>query len=150
MKIRFVIPTMMATFALLASPSSAQKSKTIKVDCSKGQSINKALEDKADELIIEISGMCEENVLVERHNVTLRGGDPAGDGIRAVDEGDDDVALTIAGTLNVAVENLRLTGGERGLTVNNVIRGSVHVRNCNVEGNSRMGLKLEGGGIGKS
>lgn len=50
--------------------------KTIVVKCDKGDSINEALEDKADELIIEIRGICQEDVVISRSDVTLRGVDP--------------------------------------------------------------------------
>ena len=71
--------------------------KTVKVDCFKGKSINAALNanKNVDELTIEIDGICYENVIVDRDNVTLRGinlyenGEPE-DGIEAasMDEGD--------------------------------------------------------------
>ena len=80
MRIKRAIPLMVASLALIASPVAA-KEKTIQVDCSKGQSINQALRDKAEELIIQISGMCQERVVVTRDNVTLIGSDPVTDGV---------------------------------------------------------------------
>lgn len=35
----------------------ADRQKTVHVDCTKGQSIQKALEDKAEDLVVEISGV---------------------------------------------------------------------------------------------
>jgi hypothetical protein len=47
--------------------------KTIQVDCGKGQSLNAALNDAAAMLVVEFSGVCAEDVLIARGNVTLRG-----------------------------------------------------------------------------
>jgi len=93
---------------------------TISVDCARGESINKALSklpSKSDaESVIEIHGMCEESVVVQRMaNVTLRGTDPEQDGI-SWDVGQGDLffpfssALMIADTYTVRVENLMLSG----------------------------------------
>lgn len=91
------------------------KVKTILVDCDKGDSINKALEEKADELIIEIRGMCRENVTISRDWVTFRGHDPEVDGIES--QTDDTFAggltpAVVAWSANgVVLENLTLRGG---------------------------------------
>ena len=88
--------------------------KTAKVDCFKGKSINAVLKahKNVDELIIEIDGICDEDVLVQRDNVTLLGinldgsGDPT-DGIRAVSTDvvppTFGVALLIRDAVNVTV-----------------------------------------------
>jgi hypothetical protein len=65
-----------------ASPKGGKAGpKTVSVDCSRNQSIQAALADKAAELIVEIEGFCHEKVVVARGSVTLRGVDPALDGI---------------------------------------------------------------------
>lgn len=65
----------------MGGSAAAGASKTITVDCSKGESINQALADKSEELIVEVEGLCHEKVVVRRSGVTLRGSDPALDGI---------------------------------------------------------------------
>ena len=130
--------------------------RTVKVDCSRGKSINKALRKykNADELIIEIDGICDEDVLVQRDNVTLLGinldgaGEPE-DGIRAVstDAGPPTFGATlfIRDALNVTVENLILTGGGLGLRVvdsGNPGPTPILVKNCRLENNTFSGLSL--------
>lgn len=64
-----------------AGAAFAGSTKTVTVDCSKGQSINAALDDKSEELVVEVEGFCHEKVVIRRSGVTLRGSDPALDGI---------------------------------------------------------------------
>ncbi len=121
--------------------------RTVSVDCAKKDSINEALEKHPDdELIIEIKGICQEDVLVQRDNVTLRGSDPASDGIAAVtsDPADTGIALHIREAKRVAVENLKITGGGlTGLMANNANhRPQIEVSNCRVEGNGVIGAFL--------
>jgi len=133
------------------------KVRTVRVDCSTGHSINKAFNrhKNADALIIEIDGICDENVLVQRDNVTLSGinpdeyGEPT-DGIQAVSTDPDappnfGATLLIRDVLNVTVENLKLTGGAVGLRI--VDSGSgpllrIFVKNCSLEENTNRGLTL--------
>jgi len=129
--------------------------KTVKVDCFKGKSINAVLNahKNADELIIEIDGICKEDVLVQRDNVTLIGINPEvapglpADGMEA-DSTDPNappnfgVALWIRDAANVTVESLRIFGAARhGLRITNS-RPLIFVRNCRVEGNPDRGLSL--------
>jgi hypothetical protein len=92
---------------------------TVSVDCTRGQSVNKALgklpSDSEVELVVEIHGMCEENVVVRGlTNVTLRGTDPEQDGISAVSQENDMFpfggALTITESYAIRVESLMVTG----------------------------------------
>src|SRR5687767_1580107 len=95
-----------------------QATATVKVQCGQGFSITQALEQhpNAQRLIIEIEGMCDENVIVRRDRVTLRGSNSANDGIRAVlNTEQSDAALWVRGAHLVTVENLKLTGGFVGL-----------------------------------
>ena len=130
------------------------RTRTVKVDCFKGKSINKALKKhKNDELIIEIDGICVENVLVDRDNVTLRGINPEvapglpADGIEA-DSMDENappnlgVALWIRDAANVTVKDLRIFGAARhGLRVTNS-RPLIRVENSRLEGNALRGLSV--------
>jgi len=83
--------------------------KTILVDCDKGQTIGKALEKKADELIIEISGTCQEEVVIGRNNVTLRGVMP-GATVVAVSS----TAIFLDRVSRVSIEDLTVQGGIEG------------------------------------
>ena len=134
------------------------RTRTVKVDCARGKSINKVLKVSwwIDELIIEIDGICDEDVLVQRDNVTLRGinldgaGEPE-DGIRAVSTDPDappnfGATLFIRDALKVTVENLILTGGVlHGLRVvdsGNPGPTPILVKNCRLEYNTLTGLSL--------
>jgi len=125
-----------------------QASKTVKVDCSKGKSINTALHahTNAEELIIEISGFCDENLNINRDGVTLRGSDPDADGIRGVST---DIfappafgsVLRIEDAFRVTVENLTITGGARnGIAI--IDSRFVTVNNCFLKDNVNYGLRV--------
>jgi hypothetical protein len=126
--------------------AAAQTTATVKVDCSKGQSINKALADKKDarSLIVEIEGMCNENVIVTRDRVTLRGANPSTDGIQAESNvALIDSALWVRGAHEVTIENLKLTGGYAGLLATEANTVDLKMFNCRSEGNSAYGVLLE-------
>lgn len=114
--------------------------KTVHVDCTKGQSIQKALEDKAEELIVEIRGICHEDVVVDRFKVTLRGSDPAVDGVRGVGPSRPGSGVVyVQNAREVKIENLSIGGGSRhGLSV---VRTTVaEVNNCHFIDNTTSGV----------
>ncbi|HKO44927.1 MAG TPA: hypothetical protein VJU84_16740 [Pyrinomonadaceae bacterium] len=130
-----------ATVGPLADPTSV----TVTVKCAKGDSINSALSkyQGARSLVVEISGMCHENVVVNRDRVTLRGTDPATDGIDAVENTDFiDAAVWVREAHRVTLENLKLTGGFGGLLATNVSTPLLRVINCRMEGN-RFGALVQ-------
>jgi len=132
--------------------------KTVKVDCFKGKSINKALNanKNVEELTIEIDGICKEDVIVQRDNLTLIGinldgsGNPT-DGIEA-DSTDPDAppalgaVLWIRDAFNVRVESLILSEGARhGLRV--IDSFLIVVDNCILEDNDLRGLLVRTSGV---
>ena len=140
-------------FALLllqsapVSPAAARApAATEKVNCHKGESVNKALakQPAAAALVVEIDGLCHENVVVTRDRVTLRGTDPATDGIQAVTNADQsDAAVWVRGAQFVTLENLKLTGGFTGLTATDANLPFLRMLNCRVEGSAQFGVVLE-------
>jgi len=66
-----------------ASPVAAT-AKTVSVDCTQAQSIQAVINAEAGPLVVEIHGICQENVLVKQREITLRGADPNTDGIQGV------------------------------------------------------------------
>ena len=120
------------------SDSDSDASSTISVDCAAGDSIQAALEDPAQELTIEIRGICRENVVIRRGNVVLRGRDPSVDGIERSGELPLPNPVDVLSTFQVTLENLKLTGGTFGLGVDYSF--AVDVVNCRLEGNSFGGL----------
>lgn len=136
-------PTMfhLAPASATAGPDTA----TVNVDCPQNK-IQRALErhPNVETLIVEIRGMCDENVVLTRDRVTLRGADPASDGIRAVTALTQiDAALWVRGARNVTVQNLKLTGGYTGLLATEVSTPQLSVLNSRLEGNSFWGVTLE-------
>src|SRR5262245_63462592 len=137
--------------ALLAAPpvpGARPKSKTVVVDCRKGESLAAALAEEAEDLIVEVRGLCSEDTKVVRGNVTIRGTDPAVDGIRGVTKSR---ASSVAGTTaalevrasGVVLEKLRVTGGALyGLLV--VGSQGTEVRNCRLQENGELGASFTG------
>ena len=121
---------------------------TVVVNCKTGGSINEALKVSANELVIEIRGMCRENVTVSRDWVTLRGGNSKKDGIESQLEdpfvGGLRPAVVAWKANRVVFENLTLRGGIS--SIGNLYYGPTdlpfaylygefyHVTNCVLEG----------------
>lgn len=112
-----------ATVAQSAQPSNgnATGSKvpayaTVKVDCSKGDSLSAALATPALDLRVEFSGTCTEDVTIDRGQVTLVGATPgaaiAGSGAAA------ESVLSIHGGSPIALSSFRVyDGGNFGLDI---------------------------------
>ena len=106
-----------ATAAILAWPTaaSALKDLVIDVNCASGDRIARAL-DRPNVLdrrmVIVVNGNCNENVTIERDDVTLKAG-TSGGGVTAADSSKP--AVQINGARRVAVEGLGLTGGLHGV-----------------------------------
>jgi hypothetical protein len=127
-------------------PAAAQAPATEKVNCQKGESVNKALAKQtgAAALVVEISGTCHENVVVTRDRVTLRGTDPDADGIQAVSNVEQfDAAVWVRDAQFVTIENLKLAGGFTGLTATGANLPFLRMLNCRVEDNVQFGIQLE-------
>jgi hypothetical protein len=139
----FALPPLLAA---PVPPAAAQPPATEKVNCLKGESVNKALAKQpgAAALVVEISGVCHENVVVTRDRVTLRGADPDDDGIQAVADVEQiDAAVWVRGAQLVNIENLKLTGGFSGLLATDVGVPFLRLKNCRLEGNNQWGAQLE-------
>ena len=122
--------------------------KIVSVDCTRGKSIMKALKKKADELIIEITGICTEDVVIRRDRVTLRGTDPATDGVRALTTDETfGGAVFVREGRHIRFENLSFVGNTEGsgLRVENSQR-EVSADNCIFVGN-RIGAVAVGGSL---
>lgn len=109
------------------------RERVVQVNCARRGSINAALDKHKDaaSLLIKISGICTENVVVERNAVTLLGTDPAVDGVRA--PLGSKTAVLIDGSRDVILQNLQVTGGaENGVRV---AHSEARLLHCRVEGN---------------
>jgi hypothetical protein len=126
---------------LALAPLTLAQAQTVTVNCGKGKTIQKVLNDQQASgapLIVEIRGMCREAVVVKRGLVTLRGADPDADGIQAPSGAAN--ALTLQHVLDVLVENLTIAGAsDAGLVVEDSSR--VSVGNCRIIDNLGVGLR---------
>lgn len=92
------------------------------VDCAAGDTVGEAVADADTHfgpVSITISGVCEENAVIERSDVTLSGVEPT-DGIQAADPGLS--TLTIVGAHGLELSNLTISGGRTGI---HVVSGAV-------------------------
>src|SRR5262249_12780242 len=157
-------------FALLPFAASADsdndgRSRTVKVDCGKGDTIAKALQqgEERKPLVIVVRGVCNEIVSIPRDDVTLQA-DPVTGG--AVNGGPPDPngpnVITISGR-RVTIDGLTVTGGRNGIqgegasrlmVLNCVVQSgrtgvvffqgsSGTVNNCTLDGNARDGVAIE-------
>ncbi len=138
--------TIVGALFVLGAPLAAQSTQTswtITVDCQAGQSINQALAQTAPILTIDVRGECQEDVLIRRDGVVLRGSDPLRDGIRspALVDGPE-ATLTIRGARRITVANLRVSGGRReGLRVTDS-NDAITVSNSRFESNGVWGASI--------
>jgi hypothetical protein len=136
--LRCAVLVLLACFATEAKDESGAK--TILVDCEKGDSINEALDDKADDLIIEISGTCQEDVVIKRNNVTLRGVMPGASVVAATT-----TAIFLDRVSRVSLENLSAQGGtDDGRGVSLWFSTAVSVSDVWVENGQSDGMKATG------
>lgn len=126
----------------LTPPASGDDTKTVFVDCASGESIAQALAKAAETLIVEITGICDEEIVIARDGVTLRGADPLSDGIRGLAGGGNVVAIRRA--RDVRIENLAILDGARdGVAI--LSSDGVFVVNSRIVGHARHGVSSIGG-----
>jgi hypothetical protein len=122
------------SLALPLAPAGADPTLKVKVDCGKGQTIAHALEqgDARKPLVVHVQGLCAENVVVTRDDVTLQG--PA-----TVVAADHSLAvITLDGARRAVIDRLAVSGGADGIRV---LRGAtVEVLGCSLTGNARYGI----------
>lgn len=144
--IAFWAGLLIVSTGVAGSVASAQTTASVKVDCGHGQRISTALgqHPNAQNLTVEIQGMCNENVVITRDGVTLTGTDPMSDGIQAATNTTPiDAALWVRSAHQVTVQNLKLTGGFAGLLATETSTPHLRVVNCRLEGNTNYGVTLE-------
>ena len=120
----------------LAAPASAARTLTWTVDCARGQSISRALEHAPPglKLALIVRGSCNENVRIDRDDVTLKG-DPA---TGATVNGPSATSPTIDIAANrITIDWLTVTGGGSGINIygaSNVRIGNSIIRNTGLDG----------------
>jgi hypothetical protein len=118
--------------ALRRSPvaAAATAPKTIAVDCTKGQSLQAAIDKNAGPITIEVTGVCVENVVINHQDVTLRGAG-SGDGIQSPSTLP---ALTIRNVDAARLENLAFSDNP-GPAVS-IVASAVLMIDCLISGNN--------------
>lgn len=136
----------LAAAALIAGPGSAAaalKDLVIEVDCARGQQIGQALGRPTvfdRRLVIVVNGTCNENVVIERDDVTLKAG-ASGGGVSAADAARP--SIQINGAARVLLENLTVVGGQHGVHVTG--NAAAAVRGSRVRNAVLTGVQVEGG-----
>ncbi len=119
---------------------------TVKVNCNKGQTIADALtQNPGQPLVVDIKGVCNENVTVTRNNVTLQGKNPNASEIRGVPEADPfaESPITLLGAQLVVIDKLTVSGGDSsGIAA---IASFFTVSNSVIENNGRSGIAVSTG-----
>lgn len=132
--------------------------KPVTVDCAKKDSIQQAIDQNPNGTVIEVHGLCIENVRINHKEVTLRGASPATDGIRTLTS---TPALTIVHSDSTTVENLSFNdspatavqiGGESQVFLNDCVVSNnnttdafVQATNLTVSGNRQPAMRAQRG-----
>ena len=145
---------------VVAVAAAAPSSKTINVDCSRGQTITQALERPAEELTIVIDGFCIEDLVIRRDFVTVRGKnqDPDLDGIHSATPGIilggtggqeiGESVVTVRGGHAIRFEHLFIGEGQANRSGVAAIDNSiVTISDCLVENNPDFGVAAAGNSV---
>jgi hypothetical protein len=122
--------------------------KTVAVNCAKHGSISAALASNPGPppLVIELRGICKENVLIERNDVTLRGADPASDGIQGVTADPQPIAALLLSYANrILLENM-FVADSPGAGVG-ALFSAVDMRNCRIASNGGPGIHISASSV---
>jgi hypothetical protein len=159
--------TAISLFIGLGLVTGPVEAKTVKVKCNHGDTIADALTQgmPGEPLVVNIWGVCNENVTITRNHVTLQGKNPNRSEIRGVPETDpfEESPITLLGAQLVVIDNLTVSGGGSSgiaasasfFTVSNsviedngfhgiaVFAGSVaRIDDNMIHGNSRHGISV--------
>ncbi len=139
--------TLVSLFVLAASTTAIaqEKPSVVNVDCTQGETIFRALTrgNESKPLLVLVRGTCNETVLIDRSDVTLRGEAGFGGGIAGPDPSVDTVTVTAS---RVAIEDLTITGGRNGISA--VGAAGMNVRNATVQSTGRNGVAFLSGASG--
>jgi hypothetical protein len=105
--------------------------KTIDVDCTKGDSVQEAIDKNSGAIVVEIRGVCIENVRVENRDVTLHGLSAASDGLQSPNTAP---ALVIVDSNDTRVENLSLSNNPGSAL--QLLDSQVFLTNCVASNNN--------------
>ena len=122
-----------------ARVAASAATKSINVDCAKGDKVQDAIDKNSGAIVVEVRGVCIENVRIENRNVTLHGLSAASDGLRSPNA---DPALFVDDSNDTRIENLSLSDNP-GLAIH-IIDSLVSMLNC-VANNNNLTAPAVGG-----
>jgi len=130
--------------AIGAVTTASAQSLTVTVDCSRGQTIARALEqgDSRKPLVVVVRGTCNEHVSINRDDVTLRGEPGTGAAVNGPDAGTDTIVI-LKDTANI--EDLTVTGGFNGIRLQGPSYAGV--KNVLVRNTANNGIIVRAGDI---
>jgi parallel beta-helix repeat protein len=140
-KTRMFFSLLIATLLVLAGSEAQAQSFVKKVNCTKGQTITRALQGlDFIPITIQVKGTCNENVEIVRDDVTLKA-DPLGGTVIGLDPNEPTINVRAWRTV---IDGLTVTGGRTGISV----RGGATIRNCTVQNTGVSGISFIHGGNG--
>lgn len=129
----------------LAAPAFAFDAITLTVDCARGQSITQALklaDNLRRPLVLVVKGTCNENIKIDRDDVSLKGDPQAGGTINASSA---DSAITVSGAHRILIDRLNVRGGNpRGISL--VGGSNVDISNSDIQSAVSHGINVQGTG----
>ena len=143
--------TALSLFIGLGLVTGPVEAKTVNVNCDLGMTIAAALANAkpGKPLIVNIEGVCNENVTIMQNEVTLQGINPASSMIIGVAEADPfkDSPITLLGAQLVVIDNLTVSGG--GSSGIAATTSFFTVSNSVIEGNGRDGIAVSAGSVAR-
>jgi hypothetical protein len=127
------------------APAGTAGAKTVAVDCTMGQKIQAAIDREDGPLVVDVHGICEENVNIVRKIVTLRGVDPMTDGIDGVVTNPQFAALRLRFVESARVENLTIRNGP--LFGISAAFSNIVLVNSRITGHASLGISATQGSI---
>lgn len=124
-------------------PTPIAPSLTVQVDCDAGETLADALAERADELTVEFSGSCAEEVVIRRDRTRIVGVAPGAE----IVGNPSPVApfgggITVQGASNVTLADFTIRGARRGITV--LDGGVARLERLTVRDNVRDGVFIQG------
>lgn len=121
---------------------------TVSVDCDAGESLASALTTRADELTVELSGTCVEDVTIRRDRLTVRGATPGTAVVGVSDAGTPQPAIAIEGASRVRLADFTIRDSDtRGLLVRD--GASVELERMTLTRNASSGITVQDGSFAR-
>ena len=141
MKTRMLFSLLIATLLVLTGWEAQAQSFVKKVNCTKGQTITRALQGlDFIPITIQVKGTCNENVEIVRDDITLIA-DPLGGRVVGPDPNLPTINIRAWRTV---IDGLTISGGRIGIAVG----GGATIQNCTVQNASAPGISFYHGGKG--